>query len=1509
MSAASKKAPELIDHLAWLGYIQPEGLVVSAPALVASQVVIDRAGLAALQERFAAHVTTLHLDDRAAGDSAAGIPELTRLFTDFLEWPADLLVGWDPAHPVSEGLSVPLPEFQETLRPTYALAHAQPKAGESPWLLLVQAHPPSTDLTKPTAAGERGWSASPAKKFERLLRETGVPIGLLTNGVSFQLVYAPPKENSGTLTFNVGAMTEISGRLILGAFHLLLNSWTLLSAPTPQRLPALLQTSRSYQASVSEKLAEQVLHALYELLRGFVAAEQQAKSQRLHDLATRRPEDIYGGLVTVLLRLVFVLFAEDRALLPTKGLFVKHYSVRGLFERLRADAERYPDTMEHRFGAWAQLLALFRLIHGGCQHEEMRMPAREGHLFDFNRYPFLEGRSHRDDPVGALPLVSDGVIYGILEKLCVLEGERVSYRTLDVEEIGSVYQTIMGFGVEVVAGTAIALKGKRKKGAVPAAAVVDLEALLELKPADRIKHLAEQAETKLPAEAEKQVKAAERVDDLLAALGKRIDDKATPSAVAKGGLVLQPNDERRRSGSHYTPRSFTEPIVRKTLEPVLARLVSPVLATVPTDKSPTPAQILDLKVADIAVGSAAFLVEACRQIGDALVKAWRVHGGRPPVPPDETEELLAMRLVAQRCLYGVDRNPMAVDLAKLSLWLATLAKDHPFTFLDHNLRCGDSLVGLTQKQIEAFTWEEKTAGKQRILGQDFLEKRIKAATAYRRDILEGGDYVLPSLKAAKLKLADEALDEVRFAGDLIISAFFSAEKNKTRIQNLEHLRERYVSWHASKTFDPALKPREEVAHLRTGKTVVVPFHWEIEFPEVFSRTEGGFDAIIGNPPFAGHVTATEGNRPGYTDFLRARFPESGGKCDIVAFFFRKAFDAMRPRATLGLIATNTIGQGDTRFSGLRWICNHGGQIYAAHKRVRWPGQAAVIVSLVYITRGNLGGLFDLDGRKVPLITAYLFHEGGNENPASLNENSSKGFQGSVVRGMGFTFDDTDKKGVASSTDEMRRLIKLDARNAERIQPFIGGEEVNDSPTHAPHRFIINFGELSETEAKKWPDLFEITRTRVLPERKDSTAKTSSGKILDEFWRFGHTAKELYSQISSLDRVMVISQVSAHHAFTYLPVGMVYSHALNVFTLPANASFCVLQSRPHELWAHFFASSLEDRLRYTPTDCFETFPFPANHVNNANIEGAGSAYYEFRAGVMKQHNEGLTKTYNRFHDPDETSPTILKLRELHATMDRAVLDAYGWTDITADCDFFLEYEDAEDVEVDGKARKRKKPWRYRWPDAVRDEVLARLLKLNAERAEQERLAGEAASPCKPAKKPATGAKRGRKPKAEPIGAVSPARQLPTDLRLAENIPGLYAVGLVVALLSEAGGTLLAAQLIDAFALATQPDQMTRLAPPEYEAAAKEWAAMWNEQATPHDLLPALDNLTSANIAVERTTLGIEFSLQDGPKSKLPPHLAYDAWLALRVAETLEPSAALVTGAELAAFTAKLELLTA
>jgi len=158
--------------------------------------------------------------------------------------------------------------------------------------------------------------------------------------------------------------------------------------------------------------------------------------------------------------------------------------------------------------------------------------------------------------------------------------------------------------------------------------------------------------------------------------------------------------------------------------------------------------------------------------------------------------------------------------------------------------------------------------------------------------------------------------------------------------------------------------------------------------------------------------------------------------------------------------------------------------------------------------------------------------------------------------------------------------------------------------------------------------------------------------------------------------------------------------------------------------------MKDDPVYTSSDCFETFPFPEEWGSNTAVEVSGKEHYEFRAALMVRDDEGLTKTYNRFHDPAETSADIARLRELHVAMDAAVLDAYGWHDLaqTATCEFLLDYEDEDDdEEPDARrsSRGRKKPWRYRWPDDFRDEVLARLLALNAQRAEEERLAGAAA----------------------------------------------------------------------------------------------------------------------------------------------------------------------------------------
>ena len=250
-------------------------------------------------------------------------------------------------------------------------------------------------------------------------------------------------------------------------------------------------------------------------------------------------------------------------------------------------------------------------------------------------------------------------------------------------------------------------------------------------------------------------------------------------------------------------------------------------------------------------------------------------------------------------------------------------------------------------------------------------------------------------------------------------------------------------------------------------------------------------------------------------------------------------------------------------------------------------------------------------------------------------------------------------------------------------------------------------------AADWPGLLAIVEERVKQDRAKLNKNAIGRKRAEFWWRYGSTAKELYAAVAGLERVLVISRVGQQAALAFEPERMVYSDSLIVFPLDTYAAFCALQSRPHEIWVRFFGSSMKDDLRYTPSDCFETFPFPRGWATHPDLEAAGKAYYEFRAQLMVANDEGMTKTYNRFHDPYENDLEIAKLRELHTAMDRAVLDAYGWDDIPTDCEFLLDYEIDEE-----EWGKRKKPYRYRWPDEVRDDVLARLLELNAQRPKRE-----------------------------------------------------------------------------------------------------------------------------------------------------------------------------------------------
>jgi hypothetical protein len=786
--ARGRLDPAILAHLEWLGFVRPTGLVVSAPALVRAGAILERRdaeGQRLLRECLAGETAPTAagaVRERPAAPYGSASADAEPRLPDFRLF-AERALGWSfsprgyagtAAQPIPPELEVPLPDYGETLRPDFAVREPEPRDGEPAWQLLVRALPDGQDFDQVTR--DRGrLEASPHGRMERLLRETRVPAGLLVNERVLRLVSAPRGESSGWLDFRVADMVQTAGRPISTAMRLLLGQSRLLALPRHPRLAALLADSRRFQNEVSERLAAQVLQALYELLRGFQAAHDASKGELLREVVAQHPDEVYRALLTVILRLVFLLYAEERDLLPEDEVFLRAYSLGGLHERLREDAALHPDTMDQRYGAWAQLLVLFRLIHDGAEAGAMRLPKRHGVLFDPDRFPFLEGRTgggarqihERITP----PLVPDGTIWRALEKLLVLDGERISYRALDVEQIGSVYETMMGFRLETAAGRSVAVKAQKKYGAPTA---VDLEALLASPAKERAKVLQDRTDRKLTDTVKKAVAEATTLEDLHAALLPVIDQAATPDLVPRGAMVLQPSEERRRSGSHYTPRALTEPIVRTALAPILARLRGA------DGRPPRPERILDLKVLDPAMGSGAFLVEACRQLGDALVEAWHAWGELPAIPPDEDEAIHARRLVAQRCLYGVDRNPVAVDLAKVSLWLATLAKDHPFTFLDHALRHGDSLVGLTRRQIEAFHWQGDAPRFQAGFEAMRVREHVAKVAELRRKIREAGE----GISDWELRdLWDQALFElsqVRLFGDLVVSAFFEGEKPKER---------------------------------------------------------------------------------------------------------------------------------------------------------------------------------------------------------------------------------------------------------------------------------------------------------------------------------------------------------------------------------------------------------------------------------------------------------------------------------------------------------------------------------------------------------------------------------------------------------------------------------------------------------------------------------------------------------------------------------------------------------
>ena len=1271
----------------WLDHVRPVGLVI-APSL------IKELGLAPTRQTAvdtAEAAEQIHLEG-----SGPALRDPWAFAQAILGWEARHVAGPPGETEIPVSLVVPLPEHNTSLQPSWAVRELG--AGASEWQLLVRVEEAGVDPDQ--RASQEGWEATPQQRFERLLRETGIFVGLMITDNALRLTYAPRGETSGHLTFPIRPLATVAGRPMLGGLKLLLGAVRLFIEGDDRRLPALLSKSRDTQAAVSTALAGQVLGALHELLRGFDVAEPDL----VRDLATTQPGHLYEGLLTVLMRLVFVLYAEDRDLLPSRTdadarrAYETSYAVRGLYARLSEDAALHPDTMDERQGGWGQLLALFRLVYSG--HSSGFIQARGGKLFDPEAFPFLEGRANEAD-ASRVPGISDGCLLRILEGLMTLKlrggsRERLSYRALDVEQIGSVYETVMGFTVEAATSRVLAIKaGKNNKTPV----FVALDDLLAKKGKDRIKSLKEDAGRALTTAQAKAIEEAKAVEDLAAALDNIVDERGSPKKrIAPAGTpILQPTGERRRTGSHYTPRSLTAPIVKHALEPAFARL----------GPDATPEQVLGLKVCDPAMGSGAFLVEACRALGERLVAAWaRWPSTRPKIPADEDEELHARRLVAQRCLYGVDKNPRAVDLARLSLWLATLARDHEFTFLDHALKGGDSLVGLNVTQIAAANWDESKPGLP--LFRQLVRDKVAKAMQGRAEIQNAPDDTMRAIQEARHRDLESEVLPIRMMGDAVVSAFFAAEKTKAREKARADV-ESHIS---------GMPPRWELlaaaaAKLRAGEHGVTPFHWQVEFPEVFTRDNGGFDAIVGNPPFLGGRKISSEYGVKYAEWLSDASPGSHGNADLVAHFFSKSFLILRRNGALGLIATKTIGQGETRLSGLTPILKDDAHISHAVRRLRWPGDAMVIVAVVHILKmAHASSRPILDGKEVSRISAYLVEGDLDTSPQRLVENAGLAFQGSIPLGKGFIFDDAaHEKGVGPSLLQLKEIVQARPQSQRQIFPYLGGDDINNDPSLSASRFIFDLQNMSLIEAQtNFPDLVEIAEQYVKPER----AKQKREDLRSRWWQFAYRKNKLYEKIRAEDSVLVSSQATKFVCFSRVPSPQIFDQKAIVIAARAGPMDCVLNTRVHWLWVETFASTLGETLNYSTGACFETFPFPSGVAHSGELAAKGEALLSQRLGLMAGRGEGLTKTYNRFHARGENGADIACLRTLHHEMDVAVLRAYGWDDLAnRAAPEFIEQEADE-----GKTPKT----RLDWPSDFKDEVLARLLAFNATRAAEERAAG-------------------------------------------------------------------------------------------------------------------------------------------------------------------------------------------
>ena len=933
----------------------------------------------------------------------------------------------------------------------------------------------------------------------------------------------------------------------------------------------------------------------------------------------------------------------------------------------------------------------------------MRIPAYGGSLFDPGRFPFLTAT----DAGGALLLtVSDRVMLHVLRSLQTArlkgqEARRLSFRDIDVEQIGYIYEGLLGYTCARAAETVLGLRGK--EGEEPEVPLSVLEGLAEAHSddADLAKAIIDWLEKNQPgakpstrsalakelaagdampdAEAEGLLLAVTRDEGLRARLRPwigaiRTDLRGRPVVVQRGGLLVVETPSRKNAGAHYTPRPLAEDVVRYALEP-LVHSPGPHETDASGQWRPiSSTDILDLHVADIACGSGAFLVAAARFLARELVEAWTREGtlGQYADEPGGAQRH-ALRQVVARCLYGADINEMAVEMCKLSLWLVSLDKDKPFSFVDDKVFVGNSLLGLTDlRQLRVQHIDPAAAAERRLFELDRtgayaraldVDAVVNRVVRRRRDLASEVDNADPARSTTtKQRLQrenEEDLEVLTRVADAVVAAGLDPE---VEAKFGKRLNEAYgdlaVALGRAFPADGAGDDAVLEAILTRGLTPTVPtdyerwrcLHWPLAVPEVMER--GGFDAIVGNPPFLGAKKLSPSMGKNLREWCVHVIANRVGNADIVAYFFLRAFSLINEHGTLGLIATNSVAQGDTREVGLDQMVDSGFTITRAIQSRSWPSRSANLeFAAVWGTRDAVSSRTTMvcDDAPVSRISSLLEPTSRAEGkPERLVENSGVAFQGCIVLGRGFVLE----------PEEAQEWIAEDPRNAEVLFPYLNGEDLNSRPDCSASRWVIDFNERSQGESQRYVLPWRRALIEVRPERVVKDVKKYP-RMVNEWWKYWNSRPAMRKAIADLDEVLLVARVSKTVMPMRVPTGPVMSDATVVFATDSYSEQAVLSSSVHQDWVITYGSTLETRVRYTPSDVFETFPRPEP---TPELEAIGRTLDAERREIMLRRSLGLTRLYNLVNDPGleaGVDPDVDRMRDIHVELDAAVAAAYGW----------------------------------------------------------------------------------------------------------------------------------------------------------------------------------------------------------------------------------------------------------